>query len=156
MISTRQATAEDIGALRPLMEEWIAECNPDGLKFAPVADRLLQSFETMRVHPAGTTLVMLAEDQVIGCLGLVRHGWGACKTENFASENLWYVKTSHAGYSAHLVNAAKRWAASKGCDYLVFSTNRLSSERAGRGEEFLAAVGFKPLYRLHIAEVNHV
>jgi hypothetical protein len=153
MIEIRQAAVDDIHRLRPLMEEWIGECNPDGLRFDPSADRLLQSFESMATHPQGATLIMFLDGEPIACVGLVKHGWGACKTENFASENLWYVAKRHAGHAAALVRAAKRWAAERGCDYLIFSQNRLSSARA-EGSEFLKALEFRPLYQLHIAEVK--
>jgi N-acetylglutamate synthase-like GNAT family acetyltransferase len=103
-----------------------------------------------------TTLVMVKDGEIIGCVGLIRHGWGACLVENFASENLWYVKKEHAGYARTLVSAAKQWAAENGCEYLVFSTNRLSCARAEKGDEFLKAMGFRPLYQLHLCEVDHV
>lgn len=153
-IETREASAEDIKRLRPLMEEWIAECNPDALRFDPHPDRLLDTFEQMRTHKVGATLVMLDGEELVGCVGLVRHNWGACLTSNFVSENLWYVKKSHAGHAWLLVNAAKRWTG-KG-NYLIWSTNRLSTARSEKGDAFLAALDFKPLYQLHIAEVNHV
>jgi len=153
MIEVRKATPEDFERFRPLMEEWIAECNPDGLKFDPVPEKLIDSFLAMSAMPNGTTLVMLKNGTPIGCLGLLRHGWGASKTENFATENLWYVSKKYAGYARFLISAAKKWAAENGCDYLTFSTNRLSSARSEHGEEFLAAIGFRPLYGLHIVEV---
>lgn len=156
MIETRKATPEDIANLRPLMEEWIAECNPDGMRFDPHPERLLRSFRDMAAHPGGTAIVMLKNGALIGCIGLVKHGWGACLTENFASENLWYVKRSEAGYARTLVAAAKAWAAENGCDYLLMSANRLSTARAEKGDEFLAVSGFRPLYQLHICEVGHV
>jgi len=153
-IEVRQASVDDVQALRPLLLEWIAECNPDGLRFDPDPDTLMASFEQMRTHPNGTTLVMVDGAELVGCLGLIRHNWGACRSSNFVSENLWYVKKSHAGHASTLVNAAKRWTGNG--NYLIFSTNRLSTVRSGKGDSFLAALEFKPLYQLHIAEVNHV
>jgi hypothetical protein len=155
-LEIRKATPEDFERFRPLMEEWIAECNPDQLKFDPVPERLIDSFAAMSGMSNGTTLIMLKEGVLIGCLGLIRHGWGASKMENFANENLWYVSRKYAGYARQLVAAAKQWAIENDCDYLIFSTNRLSCERAEHGVEFLASVGFRPLYGLHIAEVKNV
>jgi RimJ/RimL family protein N-acetyltransferase len=155
-IEIRKATPEDFERMRPLMEEWIAESNPDGLKFDPEAERLIDTFAKLASLPNCTTLVMLKDGLVIGCVGLIRHGWGACKTENFATENLWYVGRKYAGHARELVTAAKKWAFENDCDYLIFSANRLSCERAERGDEFLSSIGFRPLYGLHIAEVRNV
>jgi hypothetical protein len=155
-LEIRKATPEDFERMRPLMEEWIAESNPDGLKFDPEPERLIDTFARMASLPNCATLVMLKDGVLIGCVGLIRHGWGACKTENFANENLWYVSRNYAGYARQLVMAAKQWAIENGCDYLIFSTNRLSCERSERGIEFLSSIGFRPLYDLHIAEVKNV
>ncbi len=155
-VEVREARPEDFEKMRPLMEAWIAECNPDGLAFAPSVDSLIESFAAMAGHPRSTTLVMLRRGEIIGCVGLVQHGWGASKTHNFVSENLWYVKREFRGYARDMIHGCKRWAQKRGCDYLIFSTNRLATPDAERGEEFLAALGFRPLYQLHIAEISHV
>jgi len=155
-LHVRKAVPSDFERFRPLMDEWIAEMNPDGLKFDPIPEKLIETFVTMASNPASTTLVLLKDDELIGVLGLIRHGWGMCKTANYASEYLWYVKKKSPGAASALVDAAKKWAAENGCDYLIFAINRLSTERADKGNEFLTAAGFRPLYRLYLTEVGHV
>lgn len=156
MIEVKKAAPMDFERLRPLMVEWIAECNPDGLRFDPDPDILVETFSRMGALPNAATFVLLRAGEPIGVLGLVQHNWGACKTPNFAQENMWYVSRRYAAYASKLVDAAKRWAREQGCDYLMFSTNRLAAERADTGGEFLAAMGFRPLYGLHLMEVDHV
>lgn len=153
-VEVRKATPSDVEVLRPLMVEWISECNPEGLKFDPDPDILVETFARMCAHEQSGVLVMMIEGQPIGILGLIQHNWGACRTANFVTENMWYVSKKYAAYAKRLVEAAKVWARERGADYLIFSTNRLACERSN--DEFLAAVGFRPLYGLHLMEVNNV
>ncbi len=152
MITVREATDDDLSALKPLLEQWIAECNPDQLKFEPEADRLLETFRGFRYLAIGTTLVAVDGATPVGCMGLIQHGWGASARENFVSESLWYMAPDYAGHAPTLIRAAKAWAKARGCDYFIMSTNRLSTARSEKAEALFEAIGFKPMYRLFITE----
>ena len=156
MIDVREATYDDLERMDDLLEEWIGEMNPDGLNVDPKVPILRKTFRNMRNMPSCCVLVMVDDGKIVGCLGLIQHGWGVCETQNFATENLWFIAKSHGGYARNLIAAAKAWARRRGCDYLIFSTNRLSTKRAEKGDEFLGNLGFRPLYNLHITEVSHV
>ena len=152
-VEVRQATNDDYVAMLPLLETWIAECNPDQYDFEPDAEVIRETLRTMAGTPIGETLVMLHDDKLIGVLGLVKHGWGATHRHTFVSENFWYVLPEFAGYARSMVRAAADWVESKDCKYLMFSTNRLSSERSKRSGAWLEALGFSALYELYIMEV---
>lgn len=163
MILIREATDEDYASesLIELLDTWILECNPDGLDFAPEAVIIRDTLQRLGQSPIGTTLVLVdakdGHEKIVGCLGLVIHGWGAAAVHNFVSENLWYLLPEYSGHATRIVRAACRWARKRipgDCrKYLMFSTNRLSSDRSERSAAWLKRLGFRPLYSLHILEV---
>lgn len=151
----RKATCNDFEKIDPLLKLWIKECNPDHYDFEPELDTLKNSFINMNELPWSTTFVMVNDnDDVVGCLGLIKHGWGADPRGTFVSENLWYILPKYAGHANKLLNAAKKWTKEKKAKYLLFSKNKLSSSRSEKSKEWLMASGFKPLYELFITEVT--
>lgn len=162
MALVREATEADYASqsLIDLLDTWILECNPDGLDFAPEAVIIRDTLQRLGQSPIGTTLVLVDEkdgyEKIVGCLGLVIHGWGASAVHNFVSENLWYLLPGYSGYATRIVGEARRWARERipgnGRKYLLFSTNRLSSGRSQRSSTWLKRLGFRPLYSLFIRE----
>lgn len=152
-IQVREATDEDFDRIIPLLELWIAEANPDNFKFEPKAEIIRDTLRSMRNLPIATTLILEDAGELVGCLGLIRHAWGASHTLNFVSENLWYVRPEYAGHANRLMNAAKQWAKFHEANYLMFSTNRLSTDRSPAAKRWLTKLGFRPLYELFITEV---
>ncbi|HEC62600.1 MAG TPA: hypothetical protein ENI27_10180 [bacterium] len=158
MIETRIATEADIKAMSPLLEHWIAHCNPEGYKLYPKVKILQATFRSLLNKSITTTIVMVQNDDlIIGVMGVVLHGWGACEQRNWASESLWYVYPSRVGYTRTLLNAACAWAKDHGADYFIVSSNRLSGPNSERmGKMFVEKLGFDPLYRLYIKELSDV
>lgn len=160
MIEVREASEADIEAMAPLLEHWIAHCNPDKFKLEPEVDILQFTFRHLLSQPNSTTLVLvqtergLSDDFIVGVMGIILHGWGACQKFNYANESLWYVYPSRVGYTRTLLDAACAWAKDHDGDYFIVSSNRLSGPGSERMEKMFEKLGYDPLYRLFIKEVG--
>ena len=151
---TIATTIDEVKAIRPLADEWKALCGCDQFSLeVDVNDFLIGLAEMIR--DVGSDLLLLKSDNdIVGIMGLVmfKSPFG---NELIANEHYMFVKQGNSAIgSKRLIDAAEKWAKSKGCSHLMLNASNAASDMHDKVCKFYERLGLSKFETSFIKEIS--
>jgi len=140
--------------MRPIVEAWRSEANPDQFGFEMDADRFLETLRDLANTPDAVLILLGHEGRCVGFMGGVLFD-SPVNRDKCVQDKYWFVLPRHRGRSVvKLKKALEDWAREKGATHLLMSASMLASDRHD-GVCKLYARTMKKFETTFIQELNH-
>ena len=121
-------TVKQIESIRPLAVEWTEMCSCDQFGLEVDVSIFLAGLMDLVDGDDSDLLLLIDEENIVGILGLTKFQSPFGK-EQVANEHYMFIKKGHSvSGSKRLIDAAQKWAKSKGCSHLIMNASNAASD----------------------------
>ncbi len=153
MIVRTAINQEDIEDLKPIVLQWKAECNGDGMGISLVPDRHYAGLASLIERENAALFLLLVEGVVVGYMG-IEYFKSPLGDQRIANEHYWYVLEKFRGRgSLKLVDCARWWAKRQGCSHLIMNASTLASGLHDKVCRFYERIGMQKFETSYIKEI---
>jgi len=121
-------SVEQIESIRPLANEWKEMCSCDRFGLEVDISIFLAGLMDLVDGDDSDLLLLMNKDNIVGILGLTKFQ-SPFGREQVANEHYMFIKKGHSvSGSKRLIDAARKWAKSKGCSHLIMNASNAASD----------------------------